>query len=72
MTAVFRLNCLIYKGREDILKVHAAKIKIADNVDFNAIARTAAGASGAELANIVDEAALRRRAVGWKKICNTD
>ena len=47
------------KGREDILKVHAAKIKIADNVDFNAIARTAAGASGAELANIVNEAALR-------------
>ena len=43
------------KGREDILKVHAAKIKIADNVDFNAIARTAAGASGAELANIVNE-----------------
>ena len=41
------------------MKVHAAKIKIADNVDFNAIARTAAGASGAELANIVNEAALR-------------
>ncbi len=47
------------KGREDILKVHARKIKIADNVDFNKIARMAAGASGAELANIVNEAALR-------------
>ena len=47
------------KGRVDILKVHAAKIKIADNVDFEAIARMAAGASGAELANIVNEGALR-------------
>ena len=47
------------KGREDILKVHAAKIKIADSVDFGEIARAAAGASGAELANIVNEAALR-------------
>lgn len=47
------------KGREDILKVHAKKIKITDNVDFNKIARMAAGASGAELANIVNEAALR-------------
>ena len=47
------------KGREDILKVHAKKIKVADNVDFNKIARMAAGASGAELANIVNEAALR-------------
>lgn len=47
------------KGRVDILKVHASKIKIADNVDFDAIARMAAGASGAELANIVNEAALR-------------
>ncbi|MBQ9612676.1 MAG: ATP-dependent zinc metalloprotease FtsH [Lachnospiraceae bacterium] len=47
------------KGREDILKVHAKKIKVADDVDFNKIARMAAGASGAELANIVNEAALR-------------
>ncbi|MBQ8638193.1 MAG: AAA family ATPase, partial [Lachnospiraceae bacterium] len=47
------------QGRVDILKVHAAKIKIADNVDFDAIARMAAGASGAELANIVNEGALR-------------
>ena len=47
------------KGREDILKVHAKKVKIADNVDFSQIARMAAGASGAELANIVNEAALR-------------
>ncbi|MDO5455880.1 MAG: ATP-dependent zinc metalloprotease FtsH [Eubacteriales bacterium] len=47
------------KGREDILKVHAKKIKIGQDVDFNKIARMAAGASGAELANIVNEAALR-------------
>lgn len=47
------------KGREDILRVHAKKIKIADNVDFNKIARMASGASGAELANIINEAALR-------------
>ena len=47
------------KGREDILKVHAKKIKIADNVDFHEIAKAASGASGAELANIVNEAALR-------------
>ena len=47
------------KGREEILKVHAKKVKIADNVDFTQIARMAAGASGAELANIVNEAALR-------------
>jgi len=47
------------KGREEILRVHARKIKIADNVDFNKIARMASGASGAELANIVNEAALR-------------
>ncbi|MCD8329204.1 MAG: ATP-dependent zinc metalloprotease FtsH [Lachnospiraceae bacterium] len=47
------------KGREDILRVHAKKIKVADNVDFGAIARMASGASGAELANIVNEAALR-------------
>ena len=47
------------QGRIDILKVHAQKIKLAGNVDFSAIARTAAGASGAELANIINEAALR-------------
>lgn len=47
------------KGREDILKVHAKNIKIGQDVDFNKIARMAAGASGAELANIVNEAALR-------------
>ena len=47
------------KGREDILKVHAKKIKVAEDVDFNKIARMASGASGAELANIVNEAALR-------------
>ena len=47
------------QGREDILKVHAKKIKIADNVDFREIAKAASGASGAELANIVNEAALR-------------
>ena len=47
------------KGREEILKVHAKKVKIADNVDFLQIARMAAGASGAELANIINEAALR-------------
>ena len=47
------------KGREAILKVHAAKVKTEDDVDFSAIARMAAGASGAELANIVNEAALR-------------
>ena len=47
------------KGREAILKVHGKKVKLADNVDFSQIARMAAGASGAELANIVNEAALR-------------
>ena len=47
------------KGREEILKVHARKVKLADNVDFNAIARAASGASGAELANMVNEAALK-------------
>ena len=47
------------KGREEILKVHAKKIKVADDVDFNKVARMASGASGAELANIVNEAALR-------------
>ncbi len=47
------------KGREDILRVHAKKIKISSDVDFNKVARMAAGSSGAELANIVNEAALR-------------
>ena len=47
------------KGREDILKVHAKKIKVGNNVDYNKVARMASGASGAELANIVNEAALR-------------
>ena len=47
------------KGREDILKVHAKKIKVGDHVDYNKVARMASGASGAELANIVNEAALR-------------
>ena len=47
------------KGREEILKVHARKIRLSDDIDFNKIARMASGASGAELANIVNEAALR-------------
>ena len=47
------------KGREEILKVHAKKIKLENNIDFNKIARMASGASGAELANIINEAALR-------------
>ncbi|MDO4332752.1 MAG: ATP-dependent zinc metalloprotease FtsH [Eubacteriales bacterium] len=47
------------QGREDILKVHAKKIKVADNVNFREIAKAASGASGAELANIINEAALR-------------
>ena len=47
------------KGREDILKVHAKKVKLADHIDFEKVARMASGASGAELANIVNEAALR-------------
>ena len=60
------------QGRIDILKVHAKKIKIAPNVDFNAIARTAAGASGAELANIVNEAALRAVRMGRKSATQED
>ena len=47
------------KGREEILKVHAKKVRLGDDIDFNAIARAASGASGAELANLVNEAALR-------------
>ena len=57
------------KGREEILKVHARKIKVDENVDFNKIARMASGASGAELANIVNEAALR--AVRDNRSCAT-
>ena len=60
------------KGREDILKVHARKIKVADNVDYNKIARMASGASGAELANIVNEAALRAVRDGRKFATQAD
>lgn len=60
------------KGREDILKVHAKKIKLGDNVDFNAIARAAAGASGAELANMINEAALRAVRQGRKYVIQSD
>ena len=60
------------KGREDILKVHAKKIKIADSVRFDEIAKAAAGASGAELANIVNEAALRAVRDGRKFATQAD
>ncbi len=60
------------KGREEILKVHAKKIKIADDVDFKIIARTASGASGAELANIINEAALRAVRDGRKFVSQSD
>ena len=60
------------KGREEILKVHARKIKVADNVDFNKIARMASGATGAELANIVNEAALRAVRDGRKFATQAD
>ncbi len=60
------------KGREEILKVHAKKIKIADDVDFSHIARMASGASGAELANIVNEAALRAVRDGRKYATQAD
>ena len=60
------------QGREEILKVHAKKIKLADNVDFNKIARMASGASGAELANIVNEAALRAVRNGRKIVEEAD
>ena len=60
------------QGRVEILKVHAKKIKIAPNVDFQAIARTAAGASGAELANNVNEAALRAVRMGRKSATQED
>ena len=60
------------QGREEILKVHARKIKVADNVDFNKIAHMASGASGAELANIVNEAALRAVRDGRKFATQAD
>ena len=60
------------QGREDILKVHARKIKIADNVNFHEIAKAASGASGAELANIVNEAALRAVRAGRKSVTQSD
>ena len=60
------------QGREEILKVHAKKIKIADTVQFDAIAKAAAGASGAELANIVNEAALRAVRDGRKFATQAD
>ncbi len=60
------------KGREEILKVHAKKLKIAPGVDFNTVARMASGASGAELANIVNEAALRAVRAGRKSVTQAD
>ena len=60
------------KGREDILKVHAKKIKLSESVDFNAIARMAAGASSAELANIINEGALRAVRDGRKFVTQAD
>ena len=60
------------KGREDILKVHAKKVKLADDVNFHTIARMAAGASGAELANIINEAALRAVRDGRSYVTEAD
>ena len=60
------------KGREEILKVHAKKIKLAPGVSFNTVARMASGASGAELANIVNEAALRAVRAGRKSVTEAD
>ena len=60
------------KGREDILKVHARKVHMGDDIDFNAIARAAAGASGAELANIINEAALRAVRQNRKYVTQSD
>ena len=60
------------KGREEILKVHAKKVKLAENVDFNVVARMASGASGAELANIVNEAALRAVRDGRQAVTQSD
>ena len=60
------------KGREAILRVHAKKVKLEDNIDFTAVARMASGASGAELANIVNEAALRAVRSGRKLVSQSD
>ena len=60
------------KGREEILKVHARKIKVSDDADFGKVARMASGASGAELANIVNEAALRAVRSGRKVVTQAD
>ena len=59
-------------GREAILRVHAKKVKVQDNVDFQAVARAASGASGAELANIVNEAALRAVRDGRRVVTQAD
>ena len=60
------------KGREEILKVHARKVALAPGIDFNTVARMASGASGAELANIVNEAALRAVRAGRKSVTQSD
>ena len=60
------------KGREAILKVHAKKVRLGDDIDFNAIARAASGASGAELANMVNEAALRAVRENRKYVTQAD
>lgn len=60
------------QGREAILKVHAKKIRLGDNIDFNAIARASSGASGAELANMINEAALRAVRDGRKYVTQAD
>ncbi len=60
------------KGRTDILKVHAAKVKTEDNIDFDAVGRATSGASGAELANIVNEGALRAVRMGRAKVSQSD
>ena len=60
------------KGREAILRVHARKVRMDETVDFNTIARATSGASGAELANIVNEAALRAVRMGRKTVCQSD
>ena len=60
------------KGREEILKVHAQKVALAPGIDFNTVARMASGASGAELANIVNEAALRAVRAGRKSVTQAD
>ena len=61
-----------YQGRIDILKVHSAKIKMSDNVNLEAIAKAAPGASGAELANIINEAALRAVRAGRERVIQSD